>query len=67
MMTVWLLWWKMLGIGMGGRVLLGGWFDILSACGFEGWMGVLCCCCFEDWWIVLCGSGGVSLCGSVRR
>ena len=40
---------------------------LLSACSFEGWIGALCGCSFEDWWVVLCGSGGVSLCGSVKK
>ena len=52
---------------MGGRVALGGWLNILSACSFEGWIGALCGCSFEDWWVVLCGSGGVSRCGSVKK
>ena len=30
-------------------------------------MGALCGCGFGDWWVVLCGSGGVSLCSSIRR
>ena len=52
---------------MGGSVVLGGWLDILSACGFEGWMGALCGCGFENWCVGFCGSDGISLCGSVRR
>ena len=66
MMGAWLVWWRMLGFGTDGRVVLGDRLDILSACGFEDWMGALCGYGFEDWWVVLYGSGGVSLCGSVR-
>ena len=33
----------------------------------RGWVSELCRCGFEDWWFVLCASGGVSLCGSIRR
>ena len=67
MVGVCLVWWRMLGFGMGGRVVLGGWLDILSACGFEGWMGALCGCGFENWCVGFSGSDGISLCGSVRR
>ena len=63
MVGVWLVWWRMLEFGMGGSVVLGGWLDILNACGFEGSMGALCGCGFENW----CVSNGISLCGSVRR
>ena len=30
-------------------------------------LSALCGCGFEDWGILLCGSGGASLCGSIRR
>ena len=67
MMNVWLVrhgsgvYWRMLGLRIGGRVVLGGWWGILSDCDFEDWIGALCGCDFENLWVVLCGGGNVSL------
>ena len=52
---------------MGGKLVLGGWKDVSSACGFEGRIGALCGSRFENSWVLLYGSGGVSLCGSITR
>ena len=51
----------MLGLRISGRVVLGGWWGILSDCDFEDWIGALCGCDFENLWVVLCCGGNVSL------
>ena len=61
------VWWRLLGLGICGWVVLEGWWSILDACGFEGWKCGLRDCEFVGWWAVLCGGGGASLWNSLGR
>ena len=71
MVGVWLVrqgsnvFWKMLGLGAGGSVVLEGWLSVLCGCGFAGCLSILCGCgghvLFESLWHALCGRGGHAL------